>query len=100
MFNYFKIFLLIFVTVLPHSVYADKINNIEILGNNRISEETIMMFADIVNGDEVDDQKLNKILKNLYKFKFFENVTVQYTQDIVNKCYRTSYYPKYYLRWN
>ena len=81
MFNYFKIFLLIFVTVLPHSVYADKINNIEILGNNRISEETIMMFADVSNGDEVDDQKLNKILKNLYDSNFFENVTVQYTQD-------------------
>ncbi len=81
MFNYFKIFLLIFVTILPHSVYADKINNIEILGNNRISDETIMMFADVNNGDEVNDQKLNKILKNLYDSNFFENVTVQYTQD-------------------
>ena len=45
-------------------------------GNDRISDETISMFADVKLNDNIDNEKLNSILKNLYDSNFFDNVSV------------------------
>ena len=56
------------------SALAEVITNIEILGNNRISEKTIILFSDIKKNQKYDASKINKILKNLYETDFFEDV--------------------------
>ena len=40
------------------SVFADKINKIEISGNKRISKETIQVLGQIEKGEEFDKFKL------------------------------------------
>jgi outer membrane protein insertion porin family len=61
---------------LNNFVLAEIVKNIEVKGNERISSETILMFSDVSINDEVDSQKINKILKNLYDSNFFENISI------------------------
>ncbi len=62
---------------------SEIIKNIEIVGNERIPDETILMFADIQIDDKIDNENLNKILKNLYESNFFENVSVSFDKSIL-----------------
>ena len=50
---------------------ANIISEIQINGNDRISDETIKLFSNISLNDEVDREIVNKILKNLYETNFF-----------------------------
>ena len=81
MLKYFKIFLILISTTFFTFAKADRIENIEISGNKRISDETIKMFSDFQINNEINDQILNEILKNLYDSNFFENVIVEYNQN-------------------
>ena len=55
-------------------VFSEIINKINVIGNNRVSEETIINFSEIKEGNDVSDKTLNESLKNLYKTNFFELV--------------------------
>ena len=57
---------------------AENIKNIVIVGNDRVSDETIKVFSSINLGDEINNYKLNKIIKNLYETNFFENISVNF----------------------
>ena len=62
---------------------AEIINQIEIKGNERIADETILMFSKINLGDDISDNDLNDILKTLYDTNFFKNVTVSINNKIL-----------------
>ena len=62
-------------------VLAEIVKNIDVKGNERISSETILMFSDVSINDDVDNQKTNEILKNLYESNFFENISVSITNN-------------------
>ena len=51
--------------------FAEVIKKIEISGNKRISNQTILVLGDISLNDEFNDSKLNTSLKNLYNSNFF-----------------------------
>ncbi len=58
-------------------VYSEIVNNINVIGNNRVSDETIINFSGIEKGNEVSDKILNESLKELYKTNFFELVKLK-----------------------
>ena len=62
---------------------ADIIKKIEILGNERISDQTILMFSNVQLNDKFNLNKSNYILKELYKSNFFDNVSVKYESEIL-----------------
>ena len=62
-------------------VNSNIINKINIEGNNRISKQTIILFSDIQLNEKITDDKLNAIIKNLYKTNFFKNVSVKIISD-------------------
>ena len=70
----FKTFIILLLSIL--CIKAQEIKKIEVVGNDRISKDTILMFADINNDQDLTNDDLNKILKNLYDSNFFENVEV------------------------
>ena len=76
----FKSICLFFLFFSSHSL-SDILNKIEITGNERISEETIKMFISIDIKDEINDIKLNKILKDLYETEFFKNISVSFNNQ-------------------
>ena len=62
---------------------AEVINDIKIIGNDRISKETIVMFSEVEINDNVNANVVNTVLKNLYNTNFFENVSVNFTNSIL-----------------
>ena len=55
---------------------SEEINEIVVNGNDRVSKDSIRMFANVNIGDDVDQNDLNIILKNLYETNFFKNITL------------------------
>ena len=64
-------------------VIADKIEKIEFEGNDRIPDETILMFSNISLGDKVNNKTINSILKNLYETNFFKNINVTFIENLL-----------------
>ena len=59
-----------FLTLINFS-YADKIKDIKISGNNRISDETIRVFSDLDLNNDFEDLNLNTLIKKLYETNYF-----------------------------
>jgi len=73
-------FLLLFI----QSVYAEKVEKIIVIGNERIATETIIIFGEVNLNEDINENKLNLILKNLYKTNFFEDVKLNITNNTLN----------------
>ena len=56
--------------------YSEIINQIKIEGNNRITDEIILMFSGIDVGKDITSFEVNEINKNLFETNFFNNVSV------------------------
>ena len=65
------------------SSFSEIIKKIEITGNERISNETIKMFSTVSINDDIDDNTINLILKNLYETGFFSNVSITFDKNIL-----------------
>ena len=76
------LFLLIFFTKLTF-VNAEIIKSILVNGNERITDETIIIFSDANIGDDLIINDLNKIINNIYETDFFKNVSVKITNNIL-----------------
>ena len=63
---------------------AEIINKFNVSGNERISSETIIMFSDIKIDQNLNENDLNEILKRLYDTNFFELVSVELKNNILN----------------
>ncbi len=74
---------LFFIFGINRLAFSEVVNNIKIVGNERISKETIIMFSEVSINENLDSSKLNKTLKNLYQTNFFENVTVKIVNNIL-----------------
>ena len=62
---------------------ADKINKIEISGNNKISDETILVYGEVDKNTVFTEKELNKVLRKLYETELFENVNVRIDNSIL-----------------
>ena len=70
-----KIFVISFLCQLP--VLSETFDNILIKGNERISDETILVFSEIPSNKSLEENSLNLILKKLYDSGFFNDVAVK-----------------------
>ena len=62
---------------------SDIINKIQIDGNKRISNETILVLGDITAGSDFNNDQLNRSLKNLYNSNFFKDVELTFDNNIL-----------------
>ena len=76
-------FLLILLIIFPSLVNAEIIKDIKITGNNRISDETVLMFSSVKVDENLDMINLNEILKKIYETNFFKNVSVKLENNIL-----------------
>ena len=81
--NLFKLFFLIWLLI-PGQVLSAAVNKIKIIGNDRIADETIKMFISVDIKDEINDEKLNKILKDLYETEFFKDISIKFDNQILS----------------
>ena len=79
MFKYVIIFFLLIS--FNFSSKAEILDKIIVKGNERISDDTIIMFTETTKGKFLDEEKLNTILKNLYDTGFFKDVNVSFLDN-------------------
>ena len=68
---------ILFSIFLTFSSYSKNYEKIIINGNERISNETILVFSEIQDSKALDENSINEILKKLYKSGFFKDVLVK-----------------------
>ena len=78
----FKYFIVIFF-ILTINSYAEIVSKLKVQGNNRISAETIKVYGEISFGKDYSSFDRDKILKNLYKTEFFEDITISLNNEIL-----------------
>ena len=62
---------------------AEIVKKIEINGNERISDETIKVYGNISLNQDVDNAKINQIIKDLYSTNFFEDIKVSVSNGVL-----------------
>ena len=66
-----KIFFFIIIFFSFSSVsFSEIVKDIKVKGNERVSDKSIKMFSNINIGDNVDQDELNNVLKNIYNSNF------------------------------
>ena len=76
-----KLILIVFFSIF--SAQAEILKKIEINGNKRISDESIIVFSDLKTNENVSKSNLDTALKNLYKTNFFSNITFFFENQIL-----------------
>ena len=85
LFRVIKFLLITFIFIL-HSTqisYAEKIKKFKIIGNDRVSDQTIIMFSNLNLNDKITPEILNNALKELYYTNYFDTVTVTNNSGII-----------------
>ena len=87
--NKYKLFLKLYIFIFIQSFifnisFSDQINKFNIIGNERVSDETVIMFSNLEIGDNVNADLLNNTLKELYKTNYFKNVEISFTENTIN----------------
>ena len=66
--------LFLFIILFFSNSYSEIIKDIEVVGNKRISKQTILVLGDIKINNDFDDISLNHTLKQLYETDFFSDI--------------------------
>ena len=85
-FFYLKKILIVFTIklILTHNSIADIIKDFKNDGNNRVSNQTIIMFSNLNIGDNADNDILNEALKDLYYTDYFKEVSISFDNGLLN----------------
>ena len=78
---------LVFLTLILISVnysQAETIKMIDVIGNDRVSKNTIINFSELKIGDEINSEILNISLKKLYDTNFFEDVNISFDNNLLS----------------
>ena len=83
--KYLKIiFLILYVFLFTSKISnAEVVSKIEVIGNDRISKETIILFSDININEILNEKKLNNILINLYNTTFFKDIQLNFVNNVL-----------------
>ena len=79
-FSVLLIFSLILILI-NKPVFSEIVKQIEINGNERVSDETIIMFSKISINDDLKSKDLNNIIKNIFKSNFFNDVFISFKNN-------------------
>ncbi len=77
------LFISVFIFLFSSKGFSEIINKIEITGNKRISNETILVLGNISKDISFDNNQLNQSLKNLYKSNFFKDVNLSFDNGLL-----------------
>ncbi len=83
--KYLKLLYIFFITLNFTITFssAEVIKSFKITGNERISNDTIIMFSNVSVGTDINSNDLNIILKNIYDSNFFDNVSINFSENVL-----------------
>ena len=77
------LFIFAFIFLFTTDINSEIIKNIEISGNVRISDETIILFSEIKKNQDLKNENLNLIIKKLYTTNFFSDINIAFDDGIL-----------------
>ena len=77
------ILILLFQFFFINYSYSDAIKKIIINGNERVSDETVVMFSKLNIGQDIDENDLNNSLKEMYNTNYFKDISIKSNDGIV-----------------
>ena len=80
----FYLNIIFFILVFIFQASSEVIEKINVDGNQRISDKTIILFSGVNIGQKILDKDLNLILKDLYNTKYFEDINLLVENNILN----------------
>jgi outer membrane protein insertion porin family len=80
--NKFFVFICLFF-LFSIEMKAEKVKEIIIDGNQRVSDETIIIYGKINKDEDYSAIKLNRIIENLYSTDFFEDVKIKLNNGVL-----------------
>ena len=73
-------FIVIFLSCVCNICASEKVNNIKVIGNQKILKDTILFYSDLKLGDDITKDNIDKSIKGLYKTGFFSNISIKRKQ--------------------
>ena len=73
--------ILICFLIVINSSLADQIKKITVIGNERISKDTIILFSELKANDKITSSLLNDAIKKLYSTNYFDLIEIEYSSD-------------------
>ena len=80
----FKKLFFVIISIIFSKLKSETISNFIISGNERVADETIIIFSTLNIGDKINSNKLNEALKKLYYTDYFKNVELSIQNQTVN----------------
>jgi outer membrane protein insertion porin family len=77
-----KIILIFICFFIKNISFAEIVKKVEVSGNDRISDETMIVYGEIKLNVDYNTQKINDTLKNLYSTNFFEDINIELKNNI------------------
>ena len=76
--------LFFFILFVNGNSFSEVVKKVEIKGNVRISQETIIVFGDISLGKDYSISDVNSLIKKLYDTLFFSDISVSIKNNTLN----------------
>jgi len=81
--KFFLLPVVVFLIFFNTTLYSEVVKKVEISGNERITDETIIVFGDIELGKNYQSNDVNKLIKKLYETTFFSDLNVELSNNIL-----------------
>jgi len=79
----FRFCFFVFLSFASSSVNAEILKKVEIIGNSRISNETIKVYGGIEINKDYSDDDLNAVIKRLYDTRFFSDISTNFLNGVL-----------------
>ena len=79
----FYIILSIILIIFTNSINAENITKIHVLGNERVSDKTIILFSELDTDISVDSLTINNAIQKLYETNFFQDINISFNEGVL-----------------
>ena len=83
LFKNLKIIYFFLIIINFNSAHSEILNEINIIGNERLAKETVLIFSELELGKDVNQIDLNLSIKKLYKTNYFKNIKMILNNNIL-----------------
>ncbi len=66
------------------SALSEQLKSIDIEGNERLADETIILFSNLKIGDDIDANIINNTFKNLFQTDYFKDLKIRFNSGKLN----------------
>ena len=66
------------------STLSEQLKSIDVEGNERLADETVILFSNLKIGDDIDANIINNTFKNLFQTDYFKDLKINFISGKLN----------------